>query len=143
MFQIETSVIINRPIADVFEFIADNENDPQWCVPVVETTRIVGDKPGLNTRYSFAADGGLITPRGEFDITAFQPPEFIVWEGYSPFSLYKGQYNLKQVAEGTRLDFSVTFTNKGLYRLLESSMHKRFEEQYAEQFSTLKQLLEA
>lgn len=143
MFQIETRVVINRPMAEVFAFIADNENDPQWCVPVIETTRIVGEAPGLNTRYSFTSDAGLIKPGGEFWITAFQSPAHIAWQGYSPFSRYQGEYSLTEVAEGTQLDFKVNFTNKGLYRLLESSMHKRFVKQYSDQFSRLKRLLES
>jgi uncharacterized protein YndB with AHSA1/START domain len=40
VFETIAEITINRPIEEVFAYIADNENDPQWCVPVVETTRI-------------------------------------------------------------------------------------------------------
>ena len=73
MFQIESSITINKPIDTVFTFISDNENDPKWCVPVVETTRIVGDAPGANTRYTFASKAGLFTLRGEFKYWNLKP----------------------------------------------------------------------
>ena len=59
MFQTKAEIFINRSIEDVYKFIADNENDPRWCVPVIETDRIIGDAPGANTRYSFASKAGL------------------------------------------------------------------------------------
>jgi len=30
MIKIEKSVMINRPVAEVFEFMANSENDPLW-----------------------------------------------------------------------------------------------------------------
>lgn len=142
MFQIESGITIDRPIEEVFAFVADNENDPQWCVPVVDTTRIVGDAPGANTRYSFGADGGFFTARGEFDIVDFQPPGRIAWEGYSPFSYYQGTYTLKAEDDGTCITIHVDFRNKLLFRPLESRMHKQFAQNYEEQFRRLKALLE-
>ena len=64
VFQTIAEITINRPIEEVFAYIADNENDPQWCVPVVETTRIAGAAPGLGARYTFASRVGLMKVRG-------------------------------------------------------------------------------
>ena len=30
MIKIENSVVINRPVDEVFEFLANSENNPQW-----------------------------------------------------------------------------------------------------------------
>ena len=142
MFHIHAGAVINKPIEEVFAFVADNENDPQWCVPVIETTRIVGDAPGANTRYSFTSDGGLLKLRGEFEITEFLPPSRIAWRGYSPFAHYEGYYALEEGEGGTRITTDIDFNNKILYRLLEGAMQKNFAKGYDEQFRQLKRLLE-
>jgi hypothetical protein len=142
MFEVDDSVVIERSIEEVFAFVADNENDPQWCIPVLDTTRIAGDAPGVGARYTFGADAGLMTARGELVIVSFEPPERIAWKGFSPFSHFDGYYELKAVKGGTTILIHSTFTNKMLYRLLEGRMHKQFVINYREQFQKLKALLE-
>ena len=142
MFEVEASVVINRQIEEVFAFVADNENDPKWCVPVLDTTRIVGDEPGAGARYTFGADAGLMTARGELEIVEFEPPERITWKGISPFSHFEGYYQLKAVEEGTEILIHSSFSNKALFRLLEERMHKQFVENYQKQFQNLKAQLE-
>ena len=67
MYLPEATVRIDRPMEEVFDFVADSENDPLWCIPVIETTRIAGDAPGLNARYTFAAETGRLKPSGELE----------------------------------------------------------------------------
>ncbi|MGD8806309.1 MAG: SRPBCC family protein [Chloroflexota bacterium] len=142
MYELEASVFIKRPIEDVFAFVADNENDPEWCVPVADTTRIAGDEPGKGTRYTFGADLGLFKPRGELEIVEFQPPHRIAWQGFSRFARFKGYYTLQEADQGTRLSIHSRFSNKPLYRLMEGTMRKAMAENYGRQFVALKALLE-
>ena len=142
MFKVSSEIFINRPIDEVFAFIADNENDPKWCVPVVETDRISGDAPGLNTRYSFASKAGLFTMRGEFQINEFDPPKRITWEGKSTINRFEGEYRLEEENEGTRLIEESTFHAVGLFRYFESSMSRDIDKSIAKQLQNLKQILE-
>ena len=95
MFQVTATIFINRPIDEMIAFIADNENDPKWCVPVVETKRIQGGSPGANTRYSFVGDAGLFKSRGELQILEFEPPKRITWKGQSTINRFEGEYLLE------------------------------------------------
>jgi uncharacterized protein YndB with AHSA1/START domain len=143
MFEVKAAVRINRPVEEVFAFIAENENDPQWCVPVVETTRISGREPGVGARYTFASKVGLIKLGGEFEITEFEPPVHIGWRGTSPFGRYDGRYGLEPWEDGaSHLEESVTFQYSGLWRLLESMHRRQFATNYDRQLNRLKQLLE-
>jgi uncharacterized protein YndB with AHSA1/START domain len=90
VFQTVAEITINRPIEEVFVYIADNENDPHWCVPVVETTWIAGNAPGVGARYKFASKVGLMKLRGEFEITGFEVPEAIHWTGESSIVRFSG-----------------------------------------------------
>lgn len=142
MFKTNAEVTINRPINEIFDFILDNENDPQWCIPVVETTRIAGSAPGVGARYSFASQAGLITLRGEFEITAFEPPETIQWIGESSIVKFSGLYRLTSVTTGTRLEERSTFEPKGLLGLFQAVMRPQYKKTYETQLERLKELLE-
>jgi uncharacterized protein YndB with AHSA1/START domain len=100
MFEAKAEIFINQSVDDVFNFIADNENDPKWCVPVIETDRIEGDSPGANTRYSFASKAGLFTLRGEIQILEYKPFERISWEGQSSINQFTGEYILRKESPG-------------------------------------------
>jgi len=49
--EIERSVVIARPIQEVWDCIADARNDPHWCEKVEEVHQEIGDGPGPDTRY--------------------------------------------------------------------------------------------
>ena len=142
MFQIESSVIINKPIGVVFDFISDNENDPKWCVPVVETTRVVGSEPGANTRYTFASKSGFVTLRGEFTILEFDAPHRITWEGTSSINRFSGAYTLEAIDEKTRLIETATLEAKWFLRLMESAMQSQVQASVDQQLQKLKKILE-
>jgi len=142
VFTTSAEITIDRPINEVFDFIADNENDPKWCVPVVETTRITGSAPGAGARYSFASQAGLIKLRGEFEISAFEPPGKIEWVGESSIVKFSGQYRLESVGTGTRLEERTTFELKGLLVPLQGMMISQYQKTYDTQLERLKALLE-
>jgi len=142
MFQTKAEIFINRSIEDVFSFIADNENDPKWCVPVIETDRIIGDAPGANTRYSFASKAGLFTLKGEFQIIEFEPFERITWEGQSSINQFTGEYKLRKEGEGTHLIECSTFKAKGILGMMEKSMTREIQSSLKSQLQKLKQILE-
>jgi uncharacterized protein YndB with AHSA1/START domain len=144
MFKVHAEITIGRPIEEVFTFIAENENDPQWCVPVVETTRISGDKPGDGARYSFASKTGFFKAGGEFEITEFESPTRIGWLGTSPFGKYTGYYQLESEKDGsTNLREHITFEYQGLWKLFESIHSGQFAKNYDLQLNRLKRLLES
>ena len=142
MFETIAEITINRPIEEVFAYIADNENDPQWCVPVVETTRIAGNAPGVGARYAFASKVGLMKLRGEFETTGFEAPEAIHWAGESSIVRFSGQYRLESTAAGTCLEERTAFEPKGLLKLLQAIMRPQYTATYETQLQRLKQVLE-
>jgi Polyketide cyclase / dehydrase and lipid transport len=44
--RIERSILIERPFAEVFGFVADPRNDPRWCPKVDSVEQIEGEAPG-------------------------------------------------------------------------------------------------
>ena len=75
----EGTVVIDRPIEEVFAFLADGENDPKFSPSVLEIAKTTDGPPGVGTVYaSTVKDAGMKTKR-EFKLTEFQPPTRIRW----------------------------------------------------------------
>lgn len=70
----KATVVIDRPIDDVFAFLADGENDSKFSPRVLEIAKTTDGPPGVGTRYaSTVKDAGMKTKR-EFELTAFERP---------------------------------------------------------------------
>ncbi len=101
--QFEATVEINRPVEDVFAFLADGENDPRFSPRVQKMTKKTDGPTTVGTVYaSTVKDAGLTTQR-EFRITEFVPPTRIRWAELSKnlVTAKEGGYDLESTGPGT------------------------------------------
>jgi uncharacterized protein YndB with AHSA1/START domain len=118
--QFGASVTIDRPIEQVFAFLADGENDKKFSARVVEITKATDGPSGKGTIYqSTVKDGGFKTKR-EFELTEFEPPTRIRWTERSKnlVTVPQGGYDLTADGEATRLTFFNEMEGHGLGKLL-------------------------
>ena len=60
----EGTAHIDRPIEEVFDFLADGENDPKFSPRVLEIKKTTDGPPGVGTVYaSTVKDAGMKTKR--------------------------------------------------------------------------------
>ena len=50
------TAVIDRPIEEVFAFLADGENDPKFSPRVLEISKATDGPPGVGTRYKSTVD---------------------------------------------------------------------------------------
>jgi uncharacterized protein YndB with AHSA1/START domain len=101
----ESTVVIDRPIEEVFDFLADGENDPKFSPRVLEIRKTTDGPPGEGTVYaSTVKDAGMKTKR-EFKLTEFERPTRIRWTEVSKnlVTAPEGGYDLAPEGTGTRL----------------------------------------
>jgi uncharacterized protein YndB with AHSA1/START domain len=101
----EATVVIDRPIEEVFAFLADGQNDPKFSPRVLEITKTTDGPPGVGTVYaSTVKDAGVKTKR-EFKLTAFEAPTRIRWAEVSKnlVTAPEGGYDLAREGDGTRV----------------------------------------
>jgi uncharacterized protein YndB with AHSA1/START domain len=114
------SVVIDRPIDEVFAFLADGENDKKFSARVVEISKATDGPPGKGTIYrSTVKDAGFKTKR-EFELTEFEPPTRIRWTERSKnlVTVTEGGYDLAPDGEGTQLTFFNELEGHGLGKLI-------------------------
>jgi hypothetical protein len=110
------TVVIDRPIEEVFAFLANGENDPKFSSRVIEIAKTTDGPPGVGTLYaSTVKDAGVKTKR-EFKLTVFEPPTRIRWTELSknPVVVPEGGYDLAPAGEGTQLSFFNLLAGRGL-----------------------------
>ena len=101
----EATVVIDRPIEEVFAFLADGENDPKFSPRVQEIAKTTEGPPGVGTVYaSTVKDAGMETKR-EFRLTGFEPPTRIRWSEASKnlVTAPEGGYDLARDGSGTQV----------------------------------------
>src|SRR3954471_19299128 len=100
--EFRATTVIDRPIEDVFRFLADGENDPKFSPRVLEIRKTTDGPPGAGTVYkSTVKDAGMKTQR-EFELTEVEAPTKIRWRETSKnlVTAAEGGYDLEPAGEG-------------------------------------------
>jgi len=109
----DVTAVIDRPIEEVFAFLADGTNDPRFSPRVLEIAKTTDGPVGVGTEYaSTVKDAGMKTKR-VFQLTEFEPPTRIRWAERSKnvVTASEGGYDLERVDDG--------HTRVRLYNVLE------------------------
>ena len=116
----EGTAVIDRPIEEVFAFLADGENDPKFSPRVLEIKKTTDGPSGVGTVYaSTVKDAGMKTQR-EFKLTEFDAPTRIRWTELSKnmITVSEGGYDLAPEGEGTRLTVHNEFEGHGFGKVI-------------------------
>jgi uncharacterized protein YndB with AHSA1/START domain len=116
----KATVVIDRPIDEVFAFLADGENDPKFSPRVLEIAKTTDGPAGVGTVYaSTVKDAGMKTKR-EFRLTEFEPPTRIRWAETSKnlVTASEGGYDLAPDGDGTRVTLHNVLEGHGLGKLI-------------------------
>lgn len=114
------TVKIDRPIEDVFAFLADGENDKKFSSRIIEIAKTTDGPPGVGTIYASTAKDGGIKAKHEFELTEFETPSKIRWKELSkgPVVAVNGGYDLASADGGTELTFFNELEGRGFGKLI-------------------------
>jgi carbon monoxide dehydrogenase subunit G len=137
----ENTVMIGRPIEEVFGFLSDFENVPRWNDAIVETHKVSQGPVDVGTIYQQVRS---VPSRSEerFEVTAYDPPRQLEIQGQlGPFPS-RLAYALDAAPEGTRVTNTVELELRGPGRLLGRVAVPRVRAAVAANLRKLKELLE-
>lgn len=114
------SAVVNRPIDEVFDYLAAGTNDPKFS-PRVQSMRKEPEGPSaLGTVFiSQVKDAGMKTDR-RFELTGFDRPSSIRWtERSTNLVTADGGYDLEDLGDGTtRVTIFNTLEGHGFGKLI-------------------------
>ena len=114
------TTVIDRPVEDVFAFLADGQNDPKFSPRVQEIRKATDGPIGVGTVFaSTVKDAGMTTKR-EFELTEFELNSRIRWKELSkgPVVVTEGGYDMAPPGGGTRVTIFNEFEGHGFGKLI-------------------------
>jgi uncharacterized membrane protein len=125
------TVVIEKPISDVFAFLADATNDPKWRPQVTSITHVSGS--GVGTVYAQTMKGPGGRPiAGDFRITRYDEPTRLDFEVIAGPARPTGSYVLRDAGSGaTEITFTLDLKPRGLTVLLSPMIGKQVKSEVA------------
>jgi carbon monoxide dehydrogenase subunit G len=116
----EGTTIIDRPIAQVFAFLADGTNDPKFSPRVQEIRKTTDGPVGVGTVFASTVKDAGMTSKREFELTEFEAPTRIRWTERSKntVTVPNGGYDLVDQEGRTRVTIHNDFEGHGFGKLL-------------------------
>jgi uncharacterized protein YndB with AHSA1/START domain len=113
----EVTTVVDRPIDEVFAYLAAGENDPKFSSRVLEMRKETDGPVGVGTIFKSTVKDGGVKTRREFEITGFDAPTTIRWAERSknPVVVTEGGYDLAGEGDGTRVRLFNTLEGRGLF----------------------------
>jgi len=142
MIKVESSVVINRPVNEVFAFTNDPNNNAKWQEGVVESriTKQTDDMVG-----SIVTDVRKLLGRkmeSELEVIAFEPNQ------KTKLKIIKGPVEMEvtqlyeAVDGGTKVSVTMEGEPGGFFKLMGNALEKQFQEQNDRNFQKLKEIME-
>jgi uncharacterized protein YndB with AHSA1/START domain len=145
MPQASHSVTINRPLADVFAYVADGEKCKEWRPGVLDIVRATGAMDGgVGTRYIQGVKG----PMGrrisaDYEVTVFEPNRRLEFQTVTGPARPHGRYDFASTdAGGTNLTFALDTELTGIRKLLMGGAVQRTMDGEVRTLDNLKRVLE-
>lgn len=134
------TVTINRPVDEVFDFVADPSNEPDWHFDVTEVLRPKDGPYELGEKFQWVVKFGG-SKIYSVEVTALEPNRLIEITTREGAVLPVLTHTFQQDGNGTRYTRRVRFETKGLLRVMAPVM-KRLNNPNTRWAENLKEVLE-
>ena len=139
MIEATATVLIERSLEDVFDYLADARNEPAWLPGAEQVAKTTPGPVGLGTsfdgRYERAG-------RVELKLVAFERPRAVTFRARSRIVDFDDAVELGEEGGQTRLTATMTAQPRGLMRLFSPLMARTMRRQFEANWGHLKAALE-
>lgn len=138
--RIEGNIVIERPAEEVFDFVADECNEPRFNPQMTQAEKISPGPIGVGTRFR-----AVMTGAGEMTIefTGYDRPRRLASTTHLSSMVIKGVLFFEPVAEGTSMKWVWDMELRGFYKLLAPVVRRMGDRQERAIWTGLKNVLEA
>jgi len=133
MAHAQHTVTVPRPIAEVYEFLADGLNEPKWRPDVTEVHLAAGTASSVGAVYAQTMKGpGGRAIRGDYRITLTEVPTRLDFEVIAGPARPTGSFELVELSPtSTEVSFTLDLIPKGLMKLMTAMIEKQVESEAA------------
>jgi uncharacterized protein YndB with AHSA1/START domain len=138
---IEFSGLVKRPVAEVFAFLANAENQSKWSSEGSQYQRTTKGPIGAGTTFRFT--GKFMGRRldGTREITDYRPNTTFAFKNTQPIA-FEGRYAFEPVGGGTKITFTAEGKVSGFYKWIMPVFIGMTRRLFLRDFENLKKFLE-
>ena len=113
------SIVVDRPIEEVFAYLLDGTHDREFSKRIVEIEKTTEGDPDVGTVYASVANDVGVKQKHEFELTAVEAPSKIRWKELTRPAVYvtEGGYDLVPAGAGTELSFFNRLEGRGIGKI--------------------------
>jgi uncharacterized protein YndB with AHSA1/START domain len=142
MATIKGEILIDRPVDTVFDYIADQSNEPQYNPQMMRAEKITAGPVGEGTRFRSAVSTMGRTAEMVIEYTGYDRPTLLASTTTMQQADISYTLMFEPVAAGTRMRWSGQVRPKGAYKLLGPLITRMWVRQEQRIWASLKQHLE-
>ena len=102
----ERSITITRPVAEVFDFVADGTTAMQWRPAVLDVELAGGSGVGARYRQGVKGPGGRRIA-ADYEVSAVEPNRRIAFRAIAGPVRPTGEYRFEATPDGTKMTFKL------------------------------------
>jgi carbon monoxide dehydrogenase subunit G len=140
MLEAHGGVVINAPASEVFDYLADARNEPDW-LPGASDVQLSSEEPvGRGSTFvgTYARAGSV-----QITLTRYDRPTAITFHGEAKGMSFDDEIQLTDVEGATKLAAVIRTQPKGLFRLVAPMMGRVISGQFQANWDRLREKLES
>jgi carbon monoxide dehydrogenase subunit G len=140
---ISSSIIINRPIEDVFAVLTNVENTGKWFPGDVKEWWTSPPPHGVGSTRRARVKMGLMTTENDAVATVFEPPHRAGMKGTSKNAPFEAMLTFEPVEGGTRVESNIELVMRGPAKLFGGMFTRWYGKSWDQGLANLKRMMEA
>lgn len=144
MVSVQRTIVINRPVNEVFSYFSDVSNDPQWRGHGVKEISLQGPMgQGARVHQKIAAGGPFGDVRADMDVVVYEPPTTLTFQVTTGPVRPRVQFTFSPVATGTEVSFSIEAPLSAMKKAVMGGMVEKSMAAEAAALDNAKRILES
>ncbi len=143
MIDVTVSTTISRPVGEVFAFVAEMENEPQWHTDILEVERLTAGEVGKGTNYRIQFRPQPMSPgEATVEIVEFEVDRRIVSRSDMGNMKPTMTYVFEEADGGTQVTRRIQIDISGIMKLMSPMAKMMVRRRNVGFIDNLKQVLE-
>jgi uncharacterized membrane protein len=140
--EFQHSVVVNKPVNEVFAYMADFRNNPKWSPDIAEVTKVSLQPPGKGTTWRQVVVAR--NRRMPYDLTVdqFEGNRMYHFKGTGGAIDYEVTCRFEPAQAGTKVSIAVSGQVKGFAKLFRGAVERSFREAIMSSADNLRKVLE-
>ena len=142
MINLDLGALIDRPVKDVFAFVANPNNMSKWNSVVLSLKQITPGAVGAGTKFKSVGEMMGRRIEGEMQVIAYEPDTKCGFQVNAGPIQVNMLLTFKTVGTGTKISLNAQGNPAGFFKLAEGVMTGRVKSMMEENLARLKSVLE-